>query len=83
MKRKTRGVKISGQQIHCILFANDIVTLSESGNHMNSILRVLGSAFQKFNRNINVQKTKTMFISKILNNGNIKILLNNSEIQQV
>lgn len=48
MKIKTNGVKKNDQRIHCIRFADDIVTIAGPEHDMINMLKVLTSAFDKF-----------------------------------
>lgn len=60
LKSKTGGIKINGQRIHCIRFADDIVLLAEPQNDMNKMLNNLPDIFNKYHMKINGQKIKTM-----------------------
>lgn len=83
LKNKTRGVTINAQHYHCIRFADDIAILADSENELNKMLKILSNALNKFHLKINPQKTKSMLISKIQNQENVNITLNNIQIQQV
>lgn len=48
MKSKTKGVKINGQHIHFIRFADDIVIRADSEYDMNNMLKMLLNTLDKF-----------------------------------
>ncbi|KAI5695438.1 hypothetical protein M8J77_005016 [Diaphorina citri] len=83
MKEVTSGVKINGQNIHCIRFADDIVILAESEADMNNMLEILANTLEKYKLKINARKTKTMLISKTPNDHDLNISLKNTLIEEV
>ncbi|KAI5717312.1 hypothetical protein M8J77_003669 [Diaphorina citri] len=83
MKSQSNGVTINEGQVHCIRFADDIVTLAESERDMNTMLNVLDAALTHYKLKINSKKTKTMLIKKDPIHQNIFIKLGNTLLQQV
>lgn len=84
MKEITAGVKINGNQVHCVRFADDIVVLSESESEMENMLKVLADNLDEYKLKINAKKTKTMLITKLETNQiNLNITLNNIPLEQV
>lgn len=83
MKETSNGIKINGQRIHCIRFADDIVNLSDTESDMNTMLNELDASLKQFSLKINANKTKTMFICKASINPESDIKIGNNKIQQV
>ncbi|KAI5755057.1 hypothetical protein M8J77_013699 [Diaphorina citri] len=83
MKENTNGVKINGQNIHSIRFADDIALLAESEQDINQMLNYLNQTLNKYKLKINAKKTKSMVISKTDHNIIANVKIENEPIQQV
>ncbi|VVC25180.1 Reverse transcriptase domain [Cinara cedri] len=60
MKEVTNSVRINGEVVHSIRFADDIALVAESEDSMNLMLNILSWVMDKFHMKINATKTKTM-----------------------
>lgn len=83
LKEETRGVKVNGEQIHSIRFADDIVLMTESERDLNDMLLCLDTTLTKYKLKINAKKTKAMVISKMKNNRKITIQVRQEPVDQV
>lgn len=80
MKGVTNGVRINGEEVHSIKFADNIELVAESEDNMNLMLNTLSRV--KFHIKINATKTKTTARrDQIYTNSVIK--LNEIVIQEV
>lgn len=82
-KRITKGIKINGERIHCIRFADDIVVIADSVKEMEFMLLKFAKLLREFNLKINKKKTKTMVVSKIKENHKVDIKLEGDILEQV
>ena len=57
-------VSINGKSISCLLYADDIVPMSQSANGLQTILDNLKLFCDKWNLKVNIQKTKVMIFNK-------------------
>ena len=57
-------VSINGKSISCLLYADDIVLMSQSANGLQTILDNLKLFCDKWNLKVNIQKTKVMIFNK-------------------
>lgn len=85
MKEETKGVKINGQKVHCIRFADDIALVAENEEEMNEMLNILAEKLNKYKLKINAGKTKIMIVKKTstIINTEVNIQLGNTSIEQV
>lgn len=84
MKEVTLGVKINGQKVHSMRFADDIAFLAETEEEINGMLNILSEKLVTYKFTINAKKTKTMFVLKDSRNMNPATqCLGNRAIQQV
>lgn len=60
---------MNGEKIHCIGFVDDIALVSESGKDMYNFLTALTKILQKYQTQINTNKTKIMAVAKEINNN--------------
>ena len=58
-------VSINGKSISCLLYADDIVLMSQSANDLQTILDNLKLFCDKWNLKVNIQKTKVMIFNKL------------------
>jgi len=82
-ERDNQCVKINGEEVHSIRFADDIALVAKNDDNMNLMFNTLSRVMDKFNMKINATKTKIMTArrDKIYTNPVIK--LNDIEIQEV
>jgi len=66
------GIVIGGILISMIQFADDIILLAASENHLQTALIEVDNIFSNLKFKINIEKTKTMVCSK-QNDSNINI----------
>ena len=57
-------VKLNDQSVNCLLYADDIVLLSESQDGLQNSLDILDTFCKKWKLHININKTKTMVFNK-------------------
>jgi hypothetical protein len=83
LKVKTKGVKINGNTIYCIRFADDITMVTETARDMQQSLAPFNEILKRYLMKINKRKTKVMVVSKESRVPIIKIQLDNKIIDQV
>lgn len=81
-KQKTKGIKVNGQEIHCIRFADDIALTADSEKELSKMMRVLSSMLQEANLKLNTSKTKVLVVNKSNENIQMNIKINGETIQQ-
>jgi hypothetical protein len=77
------GLNIHGRNINNIRYADDTVVLAESELELQELITTLNSISQDFGLEINIQKTKTMVISKTEKQHNVAVKINNVTLEQV
>ena len=75
------GIKVGGRRIKAIRFADDQAILSSSNKGLQILMNRLDEVSKDYGMRINVKKTKIMKISKY--GGNMKIVINGTELEQV
>jgi len=81
LKNLDVGVAISGQVTSNLRFADDIDLVAESPQQLQDITNKVHASSKRFGLKINEKKTKTMTIGKT--HEDIKILLDNTQLEQV
>ena len=77
------GLKIGGETINNLRYADDTVLLAESESDLQQIVDVIKEESEKFGLLMNVKKTKTMVFTKSEDIPQIKITINNKVVDQV
>ncbi|KAL4100956.1 hypothetical protein QTP88_020980 [Uroleucon formosanum] len=83
IKEVTNSVRINGEEVHSIRFADDISLVAESEDNMNFMLNTLSRIMDKFHMKINATKTKTMTAQRDQIYTNPVLKLNDTVIQEV
>jgi hypothetical protein len=83
MKKKTKGIKINGKQIHSIRFADDIAILADSEKDMNNMLHILEKVLSKYKLKINKAKTMVMKICKKSQGRTVQVGIRNDRVKEV
>jgi hypothetical protein len=83
MKEVTNDVRINGEEVHSIRFADDIALVTEIKGNMNLMLNTLSRVMEKYHMKINATKTKTMTVRSDQIYTNPVIKLNDTVIQEV
>ena len=60
---ENKGIKIDGEQINHLRFADDIILISEEPEEFQTMLNELNNESKKIGLHMNIQKTKVMFNS--------------------
>ena len=76
------GIVVGGKIVRDVRFADDQGMVSSTERGLQNLMNKLNDTAKKFNMKINVQKTKTMVVSR--NEGRlVKIKIDDQEIEQV
>jgi len=76
------GIVVGGKIVRDVRFADDQGMVSSTERGLQKLMNKLNDTAKKFNMKINVQKTKTMVVSR--NEGRtVKIKIDDQEIEQV
>lgn len=76
------GIKINGETVNNIRYADDTVIIAESQEALQNLLNRISQTGKEYGLNINVRKTKVMAVSKT-GHRQMNIRLNDSQIEQV
>lgn len=77
-----KGIKINGEYINCIRYADDMAIITENIEELNYLLQKVNDEYANIGLNINKRKTKMMIVNKTPINNEL-LLLNNEQIKQV
>jgi hypothetical protein len=81
---KTDPVQLDTKKLNCLLYADDLVLLSESGKGLHSCLEQLNSYCSKWKLKINISKTKIIIFSKGKRKwSNFRFMINDQKIEVV
>ena len=75
------GIKIQGQRISHMRYADDTVLLEKSQEDLQKLLSRVARVSKDHGLQLNVKKTKVMAAGKMKTNLNIKV--NNEKVEQV
>lgn len=82
MERVEDGVKVGGEIIKDVRFADDQAMVADSEVGLQNQMDSLARTAEEYDMRINIKKTKTMLISKKAG-GSINIFVNGKEIERV
>ena len=82
MKKVEDGVKVGGEILKDLRFADDQAIIANSEDGLQRQMNSLVETWNDYDMKINIKKTKIMLISK-KKDGNISILVNSQEIERV
>jgi len=74
------GLKIGGECINCIRFADDMALLSDDLEEMKGLVKKLDEVCDRYGMRINVKKTKIMSVGC---EGETNVVIRNSRIEKV
>ena len=77
------GVKIGGLNINNLRYADDTVLIAEIPEQLQEIIDKINEEEKLYGMKINVEKTKTMLISKVTPSVECHITVDNGAIKQV
>ena len=77
------GLKINGKIINNLRYADDTVLLAESEHELQRLIDQVDKSSKEYGLDINIQKTKTMVISKDTEEQEINISIHGEKLQQV
>ena len=77
------GIKIAGENINNIRYADDIVLIAGSEEKLQNLLQRVNEKSELKGIKINIKKTKVMVLSKRDHNQRMDIKLSNKDIEQV
>ena len=77
------GLKINGKIINNLRYADDTVLLAESEHELQSLIDQVNKSSNEYGLDINIQKTKTMIISKDTEEQEPNINIHGEKLQQV
>lgn len=81
---KTEPVELDLTKLNCLLYADDLILLSESEKGLQSCLDYLSTYCSRWKLNINISKTKVMVFSKGKRKlSNFKFNINNQTLEVV
>jgi hypothetical protein len=81
---KTDPVQLDTTKLNCLLYADDLVLLSESEKGLQSCLEQLNSYCSKWKLKINISKTKIIIFSKGKRKwSNFRFMINDQKIEVV
>ena len=81
---KTDPVQLDTTQLNCLLYADDLVLLSESEKGLQFCLEQLNSYCSKWKLKINISKTKIIIFSKGKRKwSNFRFMINDQKIEVV
>jgi DNA-binding protein YbaB len=82
MENNEEGIEVGGQVLSDIRFADDQAMASSTEKGLQNIMNNLNDTAKKFNMKINVQKTKTMVVSR-KGGGFVNITIDGQRVEQV
>ena len=65
LRWENKGVRVNGEKLNHLRFADDIVLISNNANELQNMLTELDTESRKLGLKINMRKTKVMFNSQI------------------
>lgn len=83
LNESQEGIRINGEIINNIRYADDTVLLADSIGDLQALLFKVHSTSKNMGLNMNISKTKYMIISKTPPSNNLQILLDKRTIEQV
>ena len=75
-----KGIKINGEMLNYLRFADDIVLIGKDGNEIESMINELNEESCKLGMKINMKKTKVMYNS---NAAKTRVQIGTHEVEQV
>ena len=63
-KQGCKGIKLMRIGLRCLMFADDLVVVTESGSELQKVLQVLEEYCARWNLSINVEKTKIVIFRR-------------------
>ena len=81
--KSSRPVSLNGHKINCLMYADDIVLLSETKEGLQKSLDQLSVYSENWYLKINQKKTKTMIFQKHATNKNINVVFNQIRLEEV
>ncbi len=83
LEDKSEDIKIGGENINNIRYADDTVILAESDKDLRTLLLAVETTCEEYGISINVKKTKVMVITPKTEITAPKIVLQNGELEVV
>ena len=76
-------VQIGNSKVHCLMYADDLVLLSESPLGLQRQLNILGEYCNAWKLEINIDKSKIIIFERNKNNNNYTFNINSQLLEQV
>ena len=82
MRRMNAGVSVGGDKVCMLLYADDVVVMSESAEELQRLLDVVGEYGQDFGVRFSGEKSKVMIVNRSEDECDTTWRLNGNELQQ-
>ena len=81
--REKPGINIGGHVINNLRYADDTVILATSKEELQDILETVNKGGEKYGMRMNIEKTKSMILSRNHEKRQVNLKLNGESIDQV
>ena len=76
-------IQIGSSKIHCLMYADDIILLSESASGLANQLRIVSEFCQAWKLSVNTDKSKIMIFEARKSNNTHNFMINSQNLEQV
>ena len=83
MRRMNAGIRVGNDRIGVLLFADDVMLMSESVDELQSLLDVVDGYGQDFGVRFSGEKSKAMFVNRSEDESNAVWRIGENDLNQV